>query len=161
MRGLTFNKLHDQRARGTGFFEAVECAMFGWFSDARNSASRWNRASRWDRWEGLGQGLDSDIAFKARVASLVDLSHAAGTNGGNDLVRPDAGAGEKTHIWEVRALYGTSYSDSGRPLSSVTHLPRSRHLPIASTEGSRTRNLNKIGVRLWTDCSRPLTAKTD
>ena len=30
-------------------------------------------------------------------------------------------------------------------------LPRSRHLPNASTEGSRTRNLNKTGVRLWTD----------
>ena len=27
---------------------------------------------------------------------------------------------------------------------------RSRHRPRASTDGSRTRNLNKIGVRLWT-----------
>jgi thrombospondin type 3 repeat protein len=33
-------------------------------------------------------------------------------------------------------------------------LPRSRHLPLASTEGSLTRNLNKTGVRLWTDRSR-------
>ena len=32
-------------------------------------------------------------------------------------------------------------------------LPRSRHLPRASTEGSSTRNLNKTGVRLWTDSS--------
>jgi hypothetical protein len=30
---------------------------------------------------------------------------------------------------------------------------RSRHLPLASTEGSRTENLNKTGVRLWTDSS--------
>ena len=30
-------------------------------------------------------------------------------------------------------------------------LPRSRHLPLASTDGSSTRNLNKTGVRLWTD----------
>ncbi len=44
-----------------------------------------------------------------------------------------------------------------RPLSSrlppPRHPPRSRHLPLASTEGSLTRNLNEIGVRLWTDCS--------
>jgi hypothetical protein len=40
-------------------------------------------------------------------------------------------------------------------------LPRSRHLPVASTEGSLARNLNRIGVRLWADCSRPWTAETD
>ena len=32
-------------------------------------------------------------------------------------------------------------------------LPRSRHLPVAVTEGSLTRNVNEIGVRFWTDCS--------
>ena len=32
-------------------------------------------------------------------------------------------------------------------------LPRSRHLPNGSTDGSLTENLNKIGVRLWTGCS--------
>lgn len=32
-------------------------------------------------------------------------------------------------------------------------LPRSRHLPFASTEGSSTRNFNKTGVRLWSACS--------
>ena len=39
-------------------------------------------------------------------------------------------------------------------------LPRSRHLPRASTEGSRTRNVNKNGVRLWTDCSSIRKRKT-
>ena len=33
------------------------------------------------------------------------------------------------------------------------YLPRSLHLPVASTEGSVTQNLNRIGVRLWTDPS--------
>jgi len=32
-------------------------------------------------------------------------------------------------------------------------LPRSRHLPVAVTEGSLTENTNEIGVRLWTDPS--------
>ena len=31
-------------------------------------------------------------------------------------------------------------------------LPRSLHLPLASTEGSLARNLNKTAVRLWSDC---------
>ena len=31
--------------------------------------------------------------------------------------------------------------------------PRSRHLPVAVTDGSLTENLNEIGVRLWTDRS--------
>jgi hypothetical protein len=35
-------------------------------------------------------------------------------------------------------------------LHSLSILPRSRHLPVAVTEGSLTRNLNKTGVRLWT-----------
>ena len=32
-------------------------------------------------------------------------------------------------------------------------LSRSRHLPVALTEGSLTETSNKTGVRLWTDCS--------
>ena len=31
-------------------------------------------------------------------------------------------------------------------------LPRSRHRPVAVTEGSRNRKVNKTGVRLWTGC---------
>jgi hypothetical protein len=30
-------------------------------------------------------------------------------------------------------------------------LPRSRHLPLAVTDGSLTENVNKTGVRFWTD----------
>lgn len=41
------------------------------------------------------------------------------------------------------------------------HRPCSRHLPVAVTEGSLIRNLNKTAVRLWTDRSRPSTAETD
>ena len=32
-------------------------------------------------------------------------------------------------------------------------LPRSFHRPRASTEGSLTENINKTGVRFWTDCA--------
>ena len=33
-------------------------------------------------------------------------------------------------------------------------LPRSRHLPVAVTEGSLTEKVNKYGVRPWTDWAR-------
>jgi hypothetical protein len=40
-----------------------------------------------------------------------------------------------------------------RVIVNRTVLPLSRHLPIASTDGSLTKNLNKTGVRLWTESS--------
>ena len=43
-----------------------------------------------------------------------------------------------------------------RPAPDRVHrrriLPRSRHRPVAATEGSLTRKVNKTGVRLWSDC---------
>ncbi len=39
-------------------------------------------------------------------------------------------------------------------LSLNVILPRSRHLPVAVTEGSPTENLNKTGMRLWTETPR-------
>jgi len=35
-------------------------------------------------------------------------------------------------------------------------LPRCRHRPFASTEGSSTKKPNKTGVRFWTDCGSRL-----
>ena len=39
-----------------------------------------------------------------------------------------------------------------QPLLGI--LPRSRHRPVAVTDGSVPENINEIGVRFWTDCSR-------
>ena len=63
------------------------------------------------------------------------------------LARPEAGhPGQGDHAGEaVRRGY---------PHLLCT-LPRSRHRPVAVTEGSLTKNLNRIGVRLWTDSSLP------
>jgi hypothetical protein len=41
---------------------------------------------------------------------------------------------------------------AAKPDALADHLsrhPHSRHLPVASTEGNLTKNLNKTGVRLW------------
>ena len=44
-----------------------------------------------------GEDLDGDRAVEAGVAGLVDLTHAARPNGGEDLVRAEAGAGGEGH----------------------------------------------------------------
>ena len=44
-------------------------------------------------------------------------------------------------------------ADLTRSCRHLRAIPRSRHLPRASTDGSSAANLNKTGVRLWTDCS--------
>ena len=69
-------------------------AMFGWFSEARTF--RFALESR-DAFgvsrEHLGQDLDSDVAIEPRVACAIHLAHAAGPEGGEDLVRAEASAG--------------------------------------------------------------------
>ena len=43
--------------------------------------------------ERVWQNLDGDVAIKLRVARPVDLPHATGPKGREDLVRAEAGAG--------------------------------------------------------------------
>ena len=64
-------------------------------SAATALASRSKRAQR-DRdraANAVGQDLDRDVAVEARVARAVDLAHAAGAEGGEDLVGAEAGSG--------------------------------------------------------------------
>ena len=96
---LTFNKFHDQRTHGTGFFEAVDMRDVRVVQGGENlrfpleSSEPLGIAGK-----GLGECLDSDIAFKARVASLVDLTHAARADHGDNFVRADSGARGETHL---------------------------------------------------------------
>ena len=45
--------------------------------------------------------------------------------------------------------WGSGATEGGRYLSPI--LPRSLNLPVAVVDGSLTKNLNKTGVRLWTE----------
>ncbi|MBE3073715.1 MAG: hypothetical protein IMZ75_02035 [Actinobacteria bacterium] len=44
------------------------------------------------RRQRLGQDLDRDVATEFRVPRPIDLAHAARADGGDDLIRPEAGA---------------------------------------------------------------------
>ena len=40
--------------------------------------------------EGVGQDLQRDVAMQLGVAGAIDLAHAAGTDGGLDLIRSES-----------------------------------------------------------------------
>jgi len=61
--------------------------------------------------------------------------------GGGRLPKP---AGRSTAVMVVDL--------SGSPVRRVPSSLRSLHRPVPVTEGSVTRNINKTGVRFWTDC---------
>jgi len=48
--------------------------------------------------EALSRDLDGHIASHARIAGAVDLTHAAGADGGDDLVGSQASTGRKRHM---------------------------------------------------------------
>ncbi len=69
--------------------------------------------------EGFGQDLDGDDAIEARVAGLVDLAHAAGAEGGEDLVRAEARA-RRDHLQPyVLKTPIQSWRGSGRVMASA------------------------------------------
>jgi hypothetical protein len=58
----------------------------GWFSDARTSASRWNRLTRSGSCENSsGQDFYRDIALQLHVAGAIDYSHPAAAKEGRDF----------------------------------------------------------------------------
>ena len=78
----------------------------------------------------LGQHLDGDRAVQAGVGSFVDLPHAAGAEGGVDLVRAEGGAGGEGHGYGTGTHSQTSVTFSARgPFGpSPSSSPRSKAL---------------------------------
>ena len=59
--------------------------------------------------EGIGQDLDRDVATQSGVSGAIHLAHAAGAKGGEDLIRPEADAGNEGQErlpWIIRASEG-------------------------------------------------------
>ena len=44
-----------------------------------------------------GQNLDGNVPLQPRLSRAIDLTHAAGANGGHDLVRADASPRSQHH----------------------------------------------------------------
>ena len=72
--------------------------MFGWLSAASVCASRVKRASRsGSRAKSSGRTLIATSRLSLRVAGAIDLAHAAGADGGEDLVGAEARARGQRH----------------------------------------------------------------
>ncbi len=70
-------------------------------------ASRSKRAcASGDVAEVRGQHLDRDLAVELQVAGPVDLAHAAGAEGRDDLEGAESDSGGKTHGSERRLMTG-------------------------------------------------------
>ena len=50
----------------------------------------------------LRQNFDRDSAVEAGIVGLIDLAHAAGPQGGLDLIRAEAGTGGQSHGQRAR-----------------------------------------------------------
>ncbi len=75
--------------------------------------------------ERFGENLDGDVAIEPRVARAIHLPHAAGPQGGEDLVRAEAGArreSQKGLRWIIRAS-GTTVLGRVRFSSAVRACP--------------------------------------
>ena len=105
-----------------------------------------------------GENLDRDRPIEPRVAGLVDLAHAACPEGGEDLVRAEAGAGGQGQTLAVDYKGGVRLLCVDRPgwlayyPASLRHnpfpLPRTAHMQIAE----RT-----VGNVVILDLSGPIT----
>ncbi len=76
--------------------------MLGWFSDARTSASRWNRASlSTSDANASGRTLIATDRFRFESVRAVDLAHAAHTDLSGYLIRAEAGALDEPHMRRI------------------------------------------------------------
>ena len=84
-------------------------AMFGWFSEASTSASRWNRASRSvSAANRLRQDLDGDRPLQVRVGRPIDLAHPARAK------RADISYGpRRAPAAKVTGVYAADYTRAG------------------------------------------------
>ena len=108
---LTFDELEDERRDAVGLFEAVnvrDVRMVQRGEDLRFTTEA-HQAIGIIRDRGQ-EDFNRDVAIQLRVARLVDLAHPACTEGGEDFVGPEAGAGCQSHVRRILARAGANAS---------------------------------------------------
>ena len=145
-RGLAVQQLHDQEdAAVAGLADIVERADVGVLQRGRGPRLAQEPLAR-RRFTGQrgGQHLDRHVAVETRVARLVDLPHAAGANGPDDLYGPNrvpgaTAIGARTFYAPVTCrIVGIpvgSMTDNGREAERAgrrvpAYSPRNVHSPL-------------------------------
>ena len=89
-----FGQLQHQRPRVAALFEPVDLRDVGMVQRGEDSGFTWEPGQAFRIiGEQVRQDFESHIAPELRVVSAVDLSHAALTDKGSDLVGAEGGAG--------------------------------------------------------------------
>src|SRR5713226_4785861 len=99
---LALDEFHHERGDATAFFEAMNTA------DVRVIQRRERFRFTLKAGDPLGvrdervrQDLDRHVAIQLRVARFIDLAHAAGPKGREDLVWAESGTGGESHALAV------------------------------------------------------------
>jgi hypothetical protein len=92
------NKLHDEGRRGSGSFEAVDLCDVRMVqrSERLGFALKARKALR-IRSEGIRNNLNRHLPTEGRICRTIDLAHAAGADGRDDLVWSEACTGTEGH----------------------------------------------------------------
>ena len=95
---FAFHKLQHQRADAAAFLDAVDRGDVRMLEggEGLRLALEPRETVRVGR-NGLRENLERDIALEPRVVRSIDLSHAARSQGGDDLVRPNADTRTERH----------------------------------------------------------------
>ena len=94
LQGLPLQQLHDNECPAIGgFADVVDRADVGVLQGGHCLRFSLESLASSSRIGGMRRHqLDGHVSCKSLVTRLVDLAHATRTNGGNDLVRAEAGA---------------------------------------------------------------------
>ncbi len=105
----------------------------------------------------LGEDLDGDRAVEAGVAGFVHLAHAPGPEGGDDLIRAEAGAASQRHRSCADFIEAVSSPRRGWPRTGPPRSRRRRY-PRDKWFGRRARmGLSAVRTRLEVRKPRPRT----
>ena len=95
---LSFHHLHNEKLHPVGFFEPVKRGDAGMVDRSQQlRLALESRESFFIASKLVGQGLDGNIAPELLVARAVNLTHAAGADGFDDLVVRQSTARFKGH----------------------------------------------------------------
>src|SRR5262245_1972823 len=77
------------------------------------------------------EDLQRDVAIQFGIAGAIDLAHAAGAEGGLNLVRPELRASGQTHFFSAAVQFKTMVIGAGRSASTVTFIRKRPSLATA------------------------------
>jgi hypothetical protein len=119
----SFNQLENKRSNPARFLDSVDVRDVGMIQRSQHMrlALEAGHALRIGR-KGVRQYFDSDVAMEFPVAGAINLTHAAGTERGEDFVRSKRVAGNERHaVPTAGGVIVVASTPGQRPSSASGH----------------------------------------